>query len=944
MTGKLTLWLVAILVGASAGASARDSALVRNGKAVSCIVLPENAGPVERHAASELAFFLEKVSGAKVGIENAPAKGLCTIYLGTTEATSVPRSAAIRAAVGQLRDDGFVLAASDEAVQVISKKPVGVLYGVYHLLKTYAGIRWFYPGAGGEYCPRKRTVTVPLQVTVHNPDFRDREICFICANVNSRIVDTWDWMVRNGLTIQPSKHIYRQFQGEFEKRGAETYDGGAFSYLVSDSLFNEHPDYFPLIEGKRTPQGWQHQPCTSNPKVPEMMAEGINEVLHADPKGGLYLLGNNDSTSWCQCENCTRLDPPEEKQKGFVSTRYCTLVNEVAAKVLATHPNANFWAWAYQNFQMPPVGVVLDKRVSIEACIHHRCYRHSLADESCLANAKFREMLTSWRRLGHAVKSREYNECLPGDPSYVPYERIFCQDLKYYYKLGMPGFRIPIPPPDGTFGPTWSNRRTLNEWYAQWQALYLSAVFAWDINADYSKAVEDMGSSYYESAWPAMKQYRELLVQTYEATPGHIIYGTPDLMMGKCLERPGVQSRLNSLLAQAEKAATGNEVALKRVKRDRDYFAWCWEGSYQEYLSKRPMEAHAGKRTGRIVVDGRFDEEDWKTVDFTANFIVNDGKTTADPQTYVKALYDSEGLYFAVEAMEPQTAKLYAECSTRDGARMWGDSTVEFFLAPPGMNGQYYQIAVNPRGTVYDALVSPSQAADLSFDAKAEIRTTILPDRWTVEARAPAASLGRAIREGETWKVNVGRSRKLNDRTAQASSWSNGAFHGPEAYRPLVFGETALIRNGDFEEVVKASEKVKLSDWSFPNDLAPAHWSFTGGGVAAIVEGDAASGKRFYRGQGWVFQLVNLSADFRGDLLIRVKVRGRGTVQVAFFHYDRKTGRHSGTVVMETAKVNSRNWTGVKATYQCADEKVLRLAFHLEGDVDLDDVSVTPRA
>ncbi|MBM4085327.1 MAG: hypothetical protein FJ272_11100, partial [Planctomycetes bacterium] len=424
-------------------------------------------------------------------------------------------------------------------------------------------------------------------------------------------------------------------------------------------------------------------------------------------------------------------------------------------------------------------------------------------------------------------------------------------------------------------------------------------------------------------------------------------------VLGKCLERPNVQSKLNQLLAEAVKAAAGDEAVLKRIKRDQDYFMWCWEGTHQEYLSKRPRETYAGKCTGKVAVDGKFDDEDWKKVDFTTHFIVNDGKTLADPQTYVKMLYDADHLYFAVDAMEPQRDKskrldaktrieLRAACVARDGPQIWADSTLEFFIAVPEMKGQYYQIAVNPIGTIYDSLCSPSQAADLTFDSKAEVKATVLPDRWTVEARIPTAALGRRIQDGETWKVNVGRSRKLTDGTRQASSWSNGAFHGPDAYRPVVFGGTPLIKNGDFEDVVKASEKVKNPAWQFADDLAPAHWSFTERGTGAVIVGDAASGRRFYRGQGWIFQLVNLSADFRGRLLIRLKTRGKGSLRIAFFQYDRKTSRILGVAPVRTEQVDSPSWSPIEATHDCADDKVLRLAFRLQDDLALDDVSVTP--
>ena len=53
---KKSLLLGLLSVCLTAGAADYD--LVKDGKTASCIVLPDNAGPVEKHAASELSSFL----------------------------------------------------------------------------------------------------------------------------------------------------------------------------------------------------------------------------------------------------------------------------------------------------------------------------------------------------------------------------------------------------------------------------------------------------------------------------------------------------------------------------------------------------------------------------------------------------------------------------------------------------------------------------------------------------------------------------------------------------------------------------------------------------------------------------------------------------------------------------------------------------------------------
>ena len=477
------------------------------------------------------------------------------------------------------------------------------------------------------------------------------------------------------------------------------------------------------------------------------------------------------------------------------------MINKIAGGIYKIHPDADLWSWAYQNYQMPPTGVVPDKRLKIQACIHGRCYRHSMSDEKCEANAKFREMLSGWMKFGNPIITYEYDEWA-GEPPYLPVENVICQDIKYYHKLGLVGFQLCPAPPDGVFGPKYKPIIKEN-WYAVWQMRYLVAQLAWDVNADYGRLVEDMGSKYYGKAWPVMKQYREQLIRMYEETPGHICIGTPGYILGKCLEKPGVETRFFQLLDEAEKAADGDQVAINRIKRDQQYFVMCWQTLHKEFLAKLQKELNVNKRVDKIVIDGKFEEADWNKADFTDDFITTDGKTAADPQTFVKMLYDENNIYFAVEAMEAEPGRMKIKTKEHDG-NIFSDSSLEFFITAPGMNDNYVQIALNSKGVIYDSMVvSGSQDADIKFDSGIEVKTRVLADRWVVEIRVPAAPFGRKIGDGEVWKINVARNRRLVDGTSQSSSWCSGIFHGPDAFRSVVFGKTALLKNGDFEDLAE---------------------------------------------------------------------------------------------------------------------------------------------
>ena len=190
--------------------SARDATpattLVHDGQPQAVIVLREDAGPVLRHAATELVVYLERITGAALEIRNTPAEAMCSITIGTADAAHMPLTADMRRKAATLEDDGYLLASDADGLRVVGHKPLGCLYGVYGLLKKHGDVRWLFPGPDGEYCERKPSFSVEYGIAVSNPSFSSRTLNLVCANINSRMTDTWDWMIRNGMQIPTQKH------------------------------------------------------------------------------------------------------------------------------------------------------------------------------------------------------------------------------------------------------------------------------------------------------------------------------------------------------------------------------------------------------------------------------------------------------------------------------------------------------------------------------------------------------------------------------------------------------------------------------------------------------------------------------------------------------------------------------------------------------------------
>ena len=95
------------------------------------IVLPAEPSPSQRYAAEELQSFTEQMTGVRLPIAGAmQTVSTKTIRLGCT---TEPR----------LGTDGFRLCTDGTNLEVCASSVRGTLYGVYEILETYGGCRWY---------------------------------------------------------------------------------------------------------------------------------------------------------------------------------------------------------------------------------------------------------------------------------------------------------------------------------------------------------------------------------------------------------------------------------------------------------------------------------------------------------------------------------------------------------------------------------------------------------------------------------------------------------------------------------------------------------------------------------------------------------------------------------------------------------------------------------
>jgi hypothetical protein len=954
-----------------------DVPLTNEGEAACAVVLSDNASDTEKLAAAEFAAALKKVSGGAIipiGHEPVLDKTVVRFCL-----TTAPRLTSDEIALAEkLLEDGHILSVKDSSVTIIARRPRGLLFATFALLKKYAGIRYLTPGEDGEYFSVLQQVSVPKQLTMINPGTQIRTLFTGRMNVNSFIKDTWLWMLRNGIVprIQTRRFPAEQLRFIDSMDPYFTNMGHSFTPLllwsrslkttakekeaILNEMFQENPEMFPLLDGKREPlDGQKLQPCTTSPKTIETMIQGALNYHRGEwVPGNIFTIGNNDGTAWCQCETCGAFDTACGVDHNSPADRYWRLVNQIAGAVLATYPDHQLHGWAYQNFSLPPRKIKPDLRVPVMLVFNDRCYRHRLDDPNCAVNTTFRKCFAEWSHFENVKYSWEQIDFC--GQAYAPIERHFVETGAILReKYGLQGMLLISCPPDGVYKEKHKDTVVPHLWYGIWQTLYLGAEFLWDANVAKEPLLEEAGSLYYGKGWNGgMREFRTLLETTFNATPGCYGWGRGASPLGRCLDTPGAQEKLLALLATAEKAAAEDTDprALQHLQRDRMLFERTWLAARKEYLQGF-RECKSLRKTAPIIIDGHADEYDWKNADIYSDFKLFKTTTATDEspqaQTYVRFVSEPDNLYLFIEAMEPTPDEMLAtDWKGQPDPPLWKDNSLEIFITHRELADDYYQLVFNHQNFCYDALKKAGvHAPDARVTLGAKSAVSIGVDRWSLEVAIPTAKLGGKCFAGNVWKVNVARTRKLSDGSKELSSLANGYFHNAGHFAPLTFMEervgsegTTPWKNPDMSQVKRRTLKNPGGESALCE--TPAYWSVSADAVLAMPPRATDNKDRCVAiKKGRIYQV------YRGEEMeydISFELKGEAAMRAEIYRYKRldngKLKKIGGQTIVH-GSVNEHAWKTYRMNYKKEDSgEVFAVAFVVEhGEVFIDNVYVTAK-
>ena len=889
------LWTAALLaLAASASCRIKAAApfVLADRDAMAEVVLPDGAEASTILAAIEFTNHVSRATGrnlpVRIGGEDG---GTGQVVIGTLNTLPRVPDGVRERLLAMKQPEAAWTGISEGRLWFVGREEVAELYAVYHFLEKELGVRWFLAPVAedpGDFVPKAARLEIAPFSLFREPAFAIRRLDHCGAAPRPLPADSMATAVRNGFQVLPPYGAPVEFDkaGDFfaarVPRRMQSLGGGHLTFvgpMPGDKTFDEHPEFFALVDGKRE-KGGHHmsQYCISNPEVRRRTAEYVIEKLRKSGGKGQFLFGQVDTPhGYCHCGNCMALDGPNERANGGKSrtTRFVKTVNDIAARVWQEWPDADLRMWAYLDYRELPDGVMPDRRLKLYFCPHGRCYGHAFDDRTCLRNAELFKLLKEWQKLLPEVYVYEYLTATPY--VYSCGEAREAHDIRLYRDMGLIGWKNEAAFSGSRFIKQTQQKK--DQFPSNWQWLYLSGKLLWNPDLDVDAVLDDVESKYYGVAYPAMKEYQVLRRKLWNEHPNHLGYPTGDQRRAALLDRAGSRDRLLALLDDAERLASDDAIALFRVRQDRRWLAEYWIKENDAVKARRSLTLHVPRRREAITIDGEGGEAAWGGAVVTDEFreMGKERSGAALPSSLATAaamLYDDDNLYFLIDVKEPSPDRMKAE--TGPNANVWDDDSVEIFLFPPAIENRSYHLAVNSKGAVWGANHPGGRVAN-AFGAESAVK--VLDDRYVVEVRIPTKNVA-PVKTGAAWRVQIGRNRTVGDRYTPMAKPGGAAhfsldgvgYHDTLAYRPIEFGG-AYLRNGAFTEL---GERGLPKSWGFPKGCVGVE-NTPDGMIVRLSDGQRMQ-QTMWHGE------LRQSLKPR-KLKFSVRAAGSGAFRVEFFRY-----------------------------------------------------------
>ena len=505
MTQSLSIatLLLALGVAAAAGhAAAAQFVLVEDGQPRAQIVATDDqAGGPARFAREELQRYLKLMSGADVPWVEKPTGAAVMLEVD-------PKAIGGSAPDDPVSLDRYTIDVGETEIRIRGASDRALLYGVYDLLERL-GCGWCVPG--DDTVPTRRTIGIePVRIDTA-PVFRYRMMLDFPMNSVGQTIAIADWLAKNRMNwIHPCENAHGEPKvwyerretvvPQIEKRGLDLIFGGHTMHTWCPAEhFEQHPDWFALIEGERKAPTL----CVTHAGAVDTVIAGMRRFLDRCPEVDVIDLWHPDGQAFCHCHVCTR-GVLGEQAKGVVPAglphdsvhaayvvSFLVFINQVAEALAESHPGVMVSPLIYGSSDraIPDAAPPLhDNALYGLAHIFRDSYRPLAGEPKSAINSRFLGNDITWMaKASHHYIYEYYNGW--SAPYVYPGAQVIVRDLKLLREVGCQGSSSDM------YGYSPIN-------------MYVAARALWSPDIDWRQAVRDFCRRFYGNVADRMADNR----------------------------------------------------------------------------------------------------------------------------------------------------------------------------------------------------------------------------------------------------------------------------------------------------------------------------------------------------------------------------------------------------------------------------------------------------
>lgn len=792
---------VLLLVGFFSVLSAAEITLAENGRAKAGIVIPENAKPIVRFAAKELADHLKKMTGGEFEIGSRPS-GEVNFYLGFGKADDFSPDEYVIDAKGQRID----IYGKDTPQRVYlfnyfhDNPDKGTLAGVYDFLDSL-GVRWLAPGKDGVYVPDRKTLRISERRIRFNPEMPDR---LIAGGWNFMIVfpdakeyaenvnDLYLWGIRNHVSTR------RMVPGCHSERALGLY---------------KHPDWLAHPTAHQLQKNGKRNPnytCWTDPftkeiwlravdgyfsgKAPKECGFDLKPYLHSNwPNPFItpneFMIdpmdygGGNDGR--CRCDRCQEFRKkhpcPDDTELIW------QVIGDIAGYVEKKFPGCYISTLVYPPKREIPRTVRKPKNIRVKICMPGA--RMLLYPDLFRKDIK---LLTDWGDfLGPKNIPLWVYQCNATFGNYMP----GVPDL--YPHLTAEFIKKVRPLCAGMF----CENENLTHTYRNLD-VYIFLRMLWKPDRDAEKELDAYYKLYYgPAAAPAKELFTRL--ENNWIKVDRLVFGDPKnkealglaaknadqakkLAWGRVYTSDEM-AKIEALTRKIEQLSPAGTLYAKRSRLLRKYLIEIMKSERSDVMNKEDRRAALKLPVSFSAADVFPSDEEWGRAPEVK--LVSAQKLTPELQAAgsFRLLASDSTIFIRADLKDPNMGASTTDRNRQSGSQdIWKDNCVELFFYAEKTK-KFWQIIIND----HDAWSSQTSGRVLNRWIQMKdlrVKTSRRADGWTADIAVPLKELKT---DKKDLRFNLTRERNVKGRNTEYSSWSPlagaGSWHSPDNYGNLIF-------------------------------------------------------------------------------------------------------------------------------------------------------------